>query len=99
LCRYCSAPIPEDLPPQSRYCRRSHRQRAHEARQIQKVTELRRELRRTQRLVNELAGFIDRLSEHPVYGRDVSQAYLHLVEEKLERSAAARAERHRASTT
>jgi hypothetical protein len=99
VCEFCRAALPADAPPQSRYCCRSHRQRAYEARQAEEVTQLRREVRRLHRQVAERDAFIDRLSEHPRYGKDVTAAYLGMLEEKVQRRADARAERLRQSTT
>jgi hypothetical protein len=79
LCRYCRQPIPAGMPAQSRYCCRSHRQRAYEARQAADVTELRRRLRAVERRLAAYEGCIDRLSDHPTYGRAVETAFLDAV--------------------
>jgi hypothetical protein len=76
LCRFCNKPIPATEPPQSRYCRRSHRQRAYEARQVDQAPVLRRRLRALRRQVAAFEECIDQLSQHPVYGSDVAAAFV-----------------------
>jgi hypothetical protein len=79
LCRFCRQPIPAELPGQSRYCCRSHRQRAYEARQAADVTQLRRRLRTLERRLAAYEACIDRLSDHPTHGHAVATAFLEAV--------------------
>lgn len=76
LCEFCRDPMPADAPVQSKYCSRSHRQRAYEARQSAETAQLRRRVRALRRQVVAYDDAIKRVSQHPVYGKEVGDALL-----------------------
>jgi hypothetical protein len=68
--------MPADAPTQSKYCSRSHRQRAYEARQSAETAQLQRRVRALRRQVAAYDDAIQRVSKHPVYGKEMQQALL-----------------------
>lgn len=84
-CEYCGEPIGDDQPPQSKYCRRSHRQRAYEIRDAAKVKQLKRRVAALRRQVAAYDQALISLAQHPRYGREVHdilvKAYVPLREE------------------
>ncbi len=76
ICRYCKGPIPDGEPPQARYCRRSHRQRAYEARQARQGAVLRRRLKALKRQVSSYEDCLLELSRDPQYTGEVRAAFL-----------------------
>lgn len=67
-CDYCGGPIPEDQPPQAKYCRRSHRQRAFEVRDAAKVKTLKRRVTALRKQVAAYDAALLELAQHPRYG-------------------------------
>jgi len=70
-CDYCGGPIPDDQPPQAKYCRRSHRQRAFEVRDAAKVKTLKRRVAALRKQVAAYDAALLDLARHPRYGGEI----------------------------
>ena len=75
-CDYCGDPIPDDQPPQAKYCRRAHRQRAFEVRDAAKVKLLKRRVTALRKQVAAYDNVLVELAQHPRYGDEIRDALL-----------------------
>lgn len=76
VCAYCGDPIPSDQPPQARYCRRAHRQRAFEVRQAANARKLKRRVAALRRQVAAYDDALLTLAQHPRYGNEIHDALI-----------------------